>query len=128
MTVRVSPDLERYNSLGFWERAKMRWYCKISSFNQKNFGRNFDRVCEVCGEPIDICDMEYMVSDDTWDEMGMNMGCMHFGCLKERLGRKLNISDFPEEIPMNAGIHYGFKLGREHPDKPHESSGDSAKQ
>ena len=70
------------------------------------------RYCFDCGVewPAD-----YQVTDLLWAEAGLapKEGRLCLSCLGTRLGRLLTIEDFPAEIPVNTGMHFGYNLGKE---------------
>ena len=68
--------------------------------------------CAICGLEIDGYDFSWMTTGSVWEKAGLIKGQFaHLECVEIRLGRKLQIEDFPKHLPLNNAIHWGFKLG-----------------
>lgn len=71
--------------------------------------------CIECGEKTWD---SFMVRNRLWAEVvGPKGGYVHLNCLEERLGRSFRPEDFPD-LPVNAGLHLGVKMGAENAKKP----------
>lgn len=73
--------------------------------------RNAKLHCADCDDE----DLEmYMVTNEVWEEAGMekHKGLLHLKCLEARLGRRLQIEDFPK-YTSNRAIFFAFRMGKD---------------
>ena len=71
-------------------------------------------VCEVAlGIPTDekLTEEQHTLIGRSGD---LPSGMLCLPCLEKRLGRPLDIEDFPEHLPVNFGIISGYRMAKKH--------------
>ena len=64
-------------------------------------------------------EVAYMIDHNLWrDILNLDRGFLCLDCLEKRLGRKLKLSDFPEELRINTPIYFGYQLHKNEEDIP----------
>jgi hypothetical protein len=77
---------------------------------ERKIDRAYYLFCHGCGGHSS----NFMVRDEVWAAAGFerNGWITCLACLETALGRPLDVADFPDDIPVNSSILFGYAMGR----------------